>query len=432
MGAMIMNDSKMSKVRLITTVLVMGACWSICYLIPFIQYVFYDPFQQLLGCSNAQLGFLMTVYGFGNLYGCPIGGWIADRYNYKIVYAGSVLLNGILGIIFVLNPTYSAALILWVGFSVASLIMNYPAHIKIIRNLVGDENQGKIFGFNETSVGISNIVFNAFMMFLFTKFLEGTGGLKAAILGLSVLSILLCFAVWFVIPYPNKSKEQVKAEAEPAPEKHRMGVADYKNILKNPATWLIALSIFSIYSFLTTMSYFTPYFTDVLGATVAFTGVVAIIRTYVMTLVGAPIGGILTDKFGSASKVLIGAQITGIICLALILILGRSLPQAALIGVTLVMGFVVFMARGSYYAVITELKVPKKYTAATIGIAAAIGFSPDMFQFLLFGNLLDKFGNGGYTYMFTYQIVVLFIGLITSYTVLKIKHKIPAASEGAA
>jgi hypothetical protein len=92
----------------------------------------------------------------------------------------------------------------------------------------------------------------------------------------------------------------------------------------------------------------------------------------------------------------------------------------------------VFMARGSYYAVITELKVPKKYTAATIGIAAAIGFSPDMFQFLLFGNLLDKFGNGGYTYMFTYQIVVLFIGLITSFTVLKIKHKIPAASEGAA
>jgi len=423
-----MSD-KMSNARLITTVLVMGACWSICYLIPFIQYVFYDPFQQLLGCSNAQLGLLMTVYGFGNLYGCPIGGWIADRYNYKIIYAGSVLMNGILGIIFVLNPTYSAAMFIWVGFSVASLIMNYPSHIKIIRSLVGDENQGKIFGFNETSVGIGNIIFNAFMMFLFAKFLEGTGGLKAAILGLSVLSILLCFAAWFVIPYTNKSKEQVKAGGEPAPEKHRMGVADYKNILKNPATWLIALSIFSIYSFQTTMSYFTPYFTDVLGATVAFTGVVAIIRSYGMTLVGAPIGGMLTDKIGSASKVLMGAQITGIICLVLIMVIGRALPEAALIALTLLIALVVFMARGSYYAVITELKVPKKYTAATIGIAAAIGFSPDMFQFLLFGNLLDKFGNVGYTYMFTYQIVVLFIGLITAFTVLKIKHKIPAAGE---
>lgn len=417
----------MSKARLITTVLVMGACWSICYLIPFIQYVFYDPFQEVLGCSNAQLGLLMTIYGLGNLYGCPIGGWIADRFNYKYVYVGSVLLNGILGIIFVLNPTYTAAMVLWVGFSVASLIMNYPAHIKIIRNLVGDEDQGKIFGFNETAVGIANIVFNAVMMFLFTKFMEGTAGLKAAIFGLSVISIMLSFAVWFVIENPGKAKKEV--EAEEAPKKERMGVADYKNILRNPATWLIALSIFSIYSFLTTMSYFTPYFTDVLGATVTFTGVVAIVRTYIMTLLGAPLGGWLTDKIHSASKVLIGAQVIGIVCLFSILMFGKVLPVPALIAITLLMGLAVFMGRGSYYAVITELKVPKRYTASTIGIAAAIGFSPDMFQFLLFGNLLDKFGNAGYTYMFTYQIVVLFIGLITALAVLKIKHKIRAAGE---
>jgi MFS family permease len=420
-----MNDSKMSKGRLIATILIMGACWSICYLIPFIQYVFYDPFQEMLGVTNAQLGLLMTVYGIGNLYGCPIGGWIADRFNYKIVYSASVLVNGILGIIFVLNPTYSAALIVWVGFSIASLVMNYPAHIKIVRNLVGDENQGKIFGFNETAVGIANIVFNAFMMLLFTKFLEGTAGLKAAILGLSVISILLCFAAWFIIENPDR----VKKEGELAVKKYKMGVKDYKIILKNPATWLIALSIFSIYSFLTTMSYFTPYFTDVLGATVTFTGVVAIVRTYIMTLFGAPLGGLLTDKLGSASKVLLGSQAIGIVCLVAILAFGRTLPVQVLIGLTLLMGLGVFMGRGSYYAVITELKVPKKYTASTIGIAAAIGFSPDMFQFLLFGNLLDKFGNAGYTYMFTFQIVVLFIGVVTALTVLKIKHKIPAADE---
>jgi MFS family permease len=420
-----MNNSKMSKGRLVATILIMGACWSICYLIPFIQYVFYDPFQEMLGCTNAQLGLLMTVYGLGNLYGCPIGGWIADRFNYKIVYSASVLVNGILGIIFVLNPTYSAALIMWVGFSIASLVMNYPAHIKIVRNLVGDEDQGKIFGFNETAVGIANIVFNAFMMLLFTKFLEGTAGLKAAILGLSVISILLCFAAWFIIENPNRAKK----EGEPVVEKYKMGVKDYKIILKNPATWLIALSIFSIYSFLTTMSYFTPYFTDVLGATVTFTGVVAIVRTYIMTLFGAPLGGLLTDKLGSASKVLLGSQAIGIVCLVAILVFGRTLPVEVLIGLTLLMGLGVFMGRGSYYAVITELKVPKKYTASTIGIAAAIGFSPDMFQFLLFGNLLDKFGNAGYTYMFTFQIAVLFIGVVTALTVLKIKHKIPAADE---
>lgn len=419
------------KAKLVLTMLVLGSCWSIVYLIPFIQYVFYDPFREMLGCSNAQMGLLMTIYGVGNLYGCPIGGWIADRFNYKVVYAASVLLNGILGIIFITNPTYTMAIFMWIGFSVSSLIMNYPSHIKIVRNLVGDEDQGKIFGFNETSVGIGNIIFNAMMMFLFTKFLMGTAGLKAAILGLCVMSILLSVVVWFVIDDPYKNKTHKESGVMEPVVKYKMGVADYKIILKSPATWLIALSIFSIYSYGTTMSYFTPYFTDVLGATVTFSGVVAIVRTYMMTLVGAPTGGFLTDKLKSASKVLLGAQIVGIIALIVLLNLSKSTSVTVLIALTLLMAFTVYIGRGSYYAVITELKVPKKYTASTIGIAAAIGFSPDMFQFLLFGNWLDKYHNLGYTYMFIYQIVVLSIGVVTAIAVLKIKNKIKVEEEAA-
>lgn len=407
------------SLKVLIKVLVMGSCWSIVYLIPFIQYVFYDPFQELMGATNAQLGFLITVYGLGNFYGCPLGGWIADRFNYKYIYVGSVILNGICGILFVLNPSYSFAIAMFVGFSFASLVMNYPAHIKIIRNLVGDEDQGKIFGFNETSVGIGNIIFNAFMMFIFNQFLQGVGGIKAAIIGLSILSILLAVPAYFVIDNPakTKGKEETKTN-EP-----KMGVSDYLEIIKNPSTWLVALSIFSIYSFLVTMSYFTPYFTDVLGATVTFTGVVAIIRTYVMTLIGAPIGGTLTDKIQSPSKVLLAANVLGIVSLVIMLNLGSGTSVSLLIALTLFMAFLVYIGRGSYYAVITELGIPKDRTASTIGVAAALGFSPDMFQFLLFGSLLDKYGNVGYKYMFVYQIVVLCIGVLAALGVLKIKKK---------
>lgn len=91
--------------------------------------------------------------------------------------------------------------------------MNYPAHIKIIRNLVGDKDQGKIFGFNETAVGIGNIIFNAAML-LFTHFLEGVAGLKAAIAGLSIMSILLTFAAYYVIDDPTKIKPTLDAHKE--------------------------------------------------------------------------------------------------------------------------------------------------------------------------------------------------------------------------
>lgn len=414
------------KLKTFITVMVMGSCWSIVYLIPFIQYVFYDPLKEALGASNTQLGFLLTIYGLGNIYGCPIGGWIADRFNYKKVYMGSVLLNGILGLIFIMNPTYSFALIMWVGFSISGLVMNYPAHIKIIRNLVGDKDQGKIFGFNETAVGIGNIIFNAIMMLLFTHFLEGVAGLKAAIAGLSIMSILLTFAAYYVIDDPTKIKPTLDAHKEAG---DKMDFQAYMALLKSPATWLLAISIFSVYSFLTTMTYFTPYFTDVLGATVAFSGVVAIIRTYVMTLMGAPIGGYLTDKVKSPSKVLLVSNLLGAVCLIALLNMGKGTPVSMLIALTLFMAMLVYVGRGSYYAVITELKVPKNRTASTIGVAAAIGFSPDVFQFLLFGTWLDKYGQMGYTYMFLYQLVVLVIGALAAITVLRIKKNIKEPNE---
>ncbi len=409
------------KVKVLYSILILGLCWSVLYLIPFIQYVFYDPFKEMLGCTNGQLGMLMTIYGLGNFYGCPIGGWIADRFNYKKVYVASLLVNAVLGFIFVLKPTYSVALVMWVGFSIASLIMNYPAHIKIVRGLVSDEDQGKIFGINETCIGIGNIIFNAIMMFLFAHFLKGTNGIKAAILGLCVISVILSAAAWFVIDDPYKNNNEKGDNEE---EEAKMTMSDYVSIIKNPRTWLIAVSIFSVYSFLTTMSYFTPYFTEVLGVSVTFSGVVAIIRTYVMTLVGAPIGGLLTDKLKSPSKVLFGVNVIGVIALIILLNLSKSTPISVLIVLTLGMALMVYIGRGAYYAVITELKVPKKYTASTIGIAAALGFSPDIFQFLLFGKWLDQYKSVGYTYMFMYQLVVLVIGAIVALTVLKIKNRV--------
>jgi len=417
------------KLKLMLTLLALGSCWSIVYLIPFIQYVFYDPFQEMLGVSNAQLGFLITIYGLGNFYGCPLGGWLADRFNYKKIYVGSAILNGIFGIAFVMNPTYSFACIMWVGFSIASLVMNYPAHIKIVRNLVGDADQGKIFGMNESIIGIWNIVFNAVMMFLFARFLEGTAGLKAALMGLSVMSLLVAIPVWIMLDDPAKAKAEREKESGEKEQVHKLGFSDYVHIFKSPATWLIAFSIFSIYSYLTTMTYFTPYFTDVLGASVAFAGWVAIVRTYVMTLIGAPLGGYLTDKIKSSAKVLLGVNLVGLAGMALMLNLGKGTPVWILIALTLLMALSVYMGRGSYYAVITELSVPKKYTASTIGMAAVIGFSPDMFQFVLYGNWLDKFQNTGYTYMFMYQMAVLAVGAVAAMLVLKLKSKRSKAVE---
>ena len=78
---------------------VLGMSWTIVYTLAFIQYILYDPFLESIGCTNAQLGLLMTIFGLGNVLGAPVGGWLADRFDYKKIYVGSLIVNGVLPII---------------------------------------------------------------------------------------------------------------------------------------------------------------------------------------------------------------------------------------------------------------------------------------------------------------------------------------------
>ncbi|MCB5712441.1 MFS transporter [Lactonifactor longoviformis] len=419
---------KKLSVKVLFTLVVLGACWSIVYIVPFIQYIWYNPFQDFLGATNVQMGLLLTIYGFGNIFGAPIGGWVADRFNYKYVYVASVFLNGVLSLIFVISPNYVMAVICWIGFAVSSLFMNYPTHIKIVRELATDENQGKVFGINESMIGLFNIIFNAIMMAIYVKFLEGVAGMKAAIIGIGILSFVLTAIVAFVLDNPKKKKVP-QAEVSPAEApKGNLG-KDFLVIIKNPATWLVGISIFAVYSFLTTMSYFTPYFTDVLGVTVVFTGWVAILRQHGMTLIGAPVGGWLTDKIKSPSKVLIGVYIVGILGFVYLLNAKTGVNAVVLITLTIVLSGIVYVGRGAYYATITEAGVAREYTASTIGIAAALGFSPDLFQFTLFGHWLDNYGKTAYTYMFVFQTIVLVIGIGAAFMIIRMSKKCKKAED---
>ena len=104
-----------SKFKLVLTILVMGGCWSVVYLVPYLQYTWYDPFKEFIGGTNTKLGLLITIYGFGNVFGAPVGGWLSDRFNYKTIYVLSVFLNGVFAILFLLHPTYGFAILMWIS-----------------------------------------------------------------------------------------------------------------------------------------------------------------------------------------------------------------------------------------------------------------------------------------------------------------------------
>ena len=411
-----------NKLKLVIQLAVLGGCWSVVYLVPYLQYTWYDPFQEFLGATNTQLGFLITVYGLGNIFGAPVGGWLADRINYKVLYVLSVALNAVFSILFIMHPTYSFAMLCWIGFAVASLFLNYPTHVKIVRDLATEENQGKIFGFNETSIGLFNIIISSAMMFAFSHAVSNQAGIVAAVICNAGISVVLTILAIFVLKGPEK-KEKKEAEETKKPAANSNFFKNFVTIAKMPGTWLVGITIMAVYSFMNTLTYFTPYFTDVLGATVAFTGWMAILRQYGTQFIGAPVGGIMSDRIGSPSKTIMVTYAVGLVGLIYMIVPKQSVSMGFVIGLILVLSFFVYTARGAYYATIEETGIPRELTASAIGVAAAVGFSPDLFQFVLFGWYLDKFGNTGYTYIFVTQAVILVIGVLAAIAILKLKKK---------
>lgn len=410
--------------KTIARLLILGMCWTVIYALGFIQYLLYDPFRESLGCTNAELGFLMTIFGLGNIFGAPIGGWIADRFDFKKVFCLSLVGNGILAAIFAMNMNYKFAIFIWIGLAVTTLVMNYPSHIKIIRMMADEKNQGKIFGLNESFVGVGSIVFNAILLFVFSKYVNVIGGIKAVIWVIAIVSILCAIGAWLLIRDLEDAEIASQEAANKTVEKEeKMTGKDFLIVLRSPATWILGMGIFCVYSCAVTMSYFTPYLTAVMGGTVAVSGVLAIIRTYVLRLVGAPIGGWLSDKIKSVLKVLIVVYVLGIIVLVLFIKLPTSVSASFFIFLTLLVGCLVYMGKGCYYAVASELYIPRRYSATTVGIAAALGFSPDIFLFALTGHWLDTYGNAGYQYLFIYQAVVFAVGIVGTLLALMYKKK---------
>lgn len=401
------------KLKRLITIYFMGAGYALVYALPFIQYVFYQPLQDALQTTNQKLGLLIAIYGIGNLI-APFGGWLADRVNYKLVYMAGLLGTGVLCFLFAFNMNYSFALIVWGLLALTTLILFYPAHIKAVRLMADRESQGQIYGLAESAGGVGSVIVNAIAMFLFTRTAVEVTGLKYAIIGYGVATILVSIIIWFLI----KDQKPVEADTEVTTA---VTLSDFFRVLQYPGTWLAGISIFCVYTLYVSMSYFTPYFTDVLGMGAATAGVLGIIRTYVIRFIGAPLGGMFGDRMKSVTKALVIAYAGAIGVALAVIFLPPGTAIAILVTLSLLLSVFAYIGRANMFAVPTEVRSPEKFAAITGGVACAIGFSPDLFVFQLFGSWIDKFGNTGYHYIFMYLIGIMALGLVNAILLFRFK-----------
>ena len=163
-------------------------------------------------------------------------------------------------------------------------------------------------------------------------------------------------------------------------------------------------------------SFFSPYLTDVIGFDTTTAGYLQIVRSYVVMLVAAPLGGFIADRLCKSTLkwFAIGGTVLGLSILAVILV-GPDASGWLVAVLTLIPGLFAMCLYGVMFSSMHEIDIPVKVGGTAIGIASIVGYPPDVILQPFFGGLIDAKGNGGYTEIFWFLTAFCVVTVVISY-----------------
>lgn len=405
--------------KAIIGILVLAFSGAAIYTLPYLKWTYYDALLLAFNVDNTQLGVLMGIFGaFSMIFYAP-GGWLADRVPAKVLLTISLAGCGALGLWFATFPGYYTQMVIYAGWGVLATLTFWAAMMKACRGLGSSEEQGRLFGFLEGGRGVLSTVIAFGTLAIFSNLGEGVEGLRYTIIAMSIIDFVAALFIWVFL----KEGTQVQTSGE---VKKKATSADIVRILKMPAIWLIALVIICCYSVYLGSTFLTPYFTTVIGATAGLAAALAIIRTYVIQFLCGPAGGIIADK-SSISKTIVGCYIIMIVGLVTILLMPADASMMIpLTIVMLVLSAGIFAMRGIYFATIDEVNIPFHVTGIAVGLVSVIGFLPDVFMNVIYGQFLDiDPGAGGYKSIFILMLAFCVVGFTAALLLMRYIKKHP-------
>ena len=149
-------------------------------------------------------------------------------------------------------------------------------------------------------------------------------------------------------------------------------------------------------------------------------GYLQIVRSYVVMLVAAPLGGFIADRLCKSTLkwFSIGGTVLGLSILAVILV-GPGANGWLVAILTLIPGLFAMCLYGVMFSSLHEIDIPVKVGGTAIGIASIVGYLPDVILQPFFGSLIDSNGNGGYSQIFWFLFAFCVITVVISFLLFR-------------
>ncbi|WP_066496070.1 MFS transporter [Abyssisolibacter fermentans] len=408
-----MKNSKFQKYFTLF-VICLGA--GLLYKVPYLREAFYTPLKEALNATHEQVGALSSIYGTVALFSYIPGGILADKISTRALMVFSFISTGLLTLWFAMMPPYPVVKLIYGLMGVTTILTFWSAFVKTIRLLGGESEQGKMFGLSEGIRSVGGTIGSFIVLGIIANAATQLAGLQVTLLFYGSVYIVVGILCIFFIPADKKEKDEKKSI---------FSVKEIKEAIKLPGLWLVSLLIFAWYCIYSAQSYTTPYLTEIYGLPLSVVGSLSIMRSYGMGIFAGPLAGVIGDKIGSPTRVLIWGSIAAIILTVgfIVFPVKQSLVMIPMI-LMIVLSFIVYSARGTYFATMADAGIPIALTGIASGLISIIGYSPDMFLYTMAGKWLDNnSGVAGYRYIFIFMIVCAIVALIASLAILRLSKK---------
>ena len=402
-----------SKARKYLTSIALGLAGGSIYFIPYVKYVFYDAQLAAMGINNTQSGLLLTMYTIGNMVLYIPGGYLADKVSTKKALIISLVATSVLTWVYAFSLNFVVSMIIWLGLSFSTAFVFWSALMKAVRIVGTEEEQGFMYGLYYACNGIAAALTSFISLYAYNT--AGEDIKSGFVRGVNASGVVVLIAAICLVFLMKEDAGKVTTESDD----DKISLPMVGKVLKSPVVWILSIVILCGYGLKSSVSYFNPYLTEVVGVSAVNSGIFSIINNYLLLLL-APVGGILADKvFKSTCKWLsVSFVILAVLFGGVLLIPSDISPMVASI-YTLLPGAVTMMMYGVVFSSVSEAGISRTMTGTVIGISSIIGYLPDSIYSVLFGKWLDNKGAAGYTNIFIFLVASGILGAVLAFWIYR-------------
>ena len=374
---------------------------SVVYTPMYLKNIFYDPLMQAIGCSNADLGMMVSMYGIAAVVCYLPSGIVADKFRMRTLATVGFVGTAALTFVYAALPSLVVCYIIFLGMGVTSILIWWGTRYKVIRLCCEENEYSQKIGISYSIYGLAGLVVGLVNTAIVASFADVTG-VRVMIVFLGAILLIMGVLSYILIP-------DFKGEIS-----QNSGLFDLKDAVeafKWPGVIWAALTMFFVYSVYQGATYTTPYMTQAFGADDTLVNVIGLIRTYGIGLLAGPVVGWLATKIKSASKAMVICFLLSIGLLIGFIIMPTTAGVAVVASMVVLFGFTTYGAFSIGSSPLSEIKMPMRIFGTATGLLSVIGFMPDMFIHAWYGSMIDAKGLDAYPQIFGIETALAVVGI---------------------